>query len=176
MLKISCRYLKDLYELKPRFVSISTAIIVLLFDFITGIHIRFPALFVLPVGLAAWHQEKTLAYVLSIVLPLARVWFLSVWQTEHFLPSLINAPVTMIVLWYYSYLICRVAAQKKSLERRVRVLEGILPICASCKQIRNEKGEYERIEKYICEHSEASFSHTICPECGKKLYPEHYPK
>ena len=60
------------------------------------------------------------------------------------------------------------------LQRKVKVLEGILPICASCKKIRNEKGEYEAIEKYVGEHSEASFSHSICSDCAKRLYPEFY--
>jgi hypothetical protein len=60
------------------------------------------------------------------------------------------------------------------LEKKVRVLEGILPVCASCKRIQNEKGEYEQIEKYVTEQSEASFSHGLCPECAKKLYPEYF--
>ena len=57
---------------------------------------------------------------------------------------------------------------------KVRHLSGLLPICASCKKIRNDKGFWEQVETYISEHSEALFSHAICPECGKKLYPEYY--
>jgi len=124
--------------------------------------------------MAAWRQDRKMAYAFSISLPLARLCFNVVWQTQDLAPAVINAPVTMLALWYYGHLIYRIALQKISLERRVRVLEGILPICASCKKIRNEKGEYERIEKYMSDHSEVSFSHTICPECGKKLYPDYY--
>lgn len=51
-------------------------------------------------------------------------------------------------------------------------LSGLLPICASCKKIRNDDGYWEQIEGYIREHSEAEFSHGICPDCSKKLYPE----
>lgn len=51
----------------------------------------------------------------------------------------------------------------------VKTLKGILPICASCKKIRNEKGGWEQLETYINRHSEADFSHSICPECAKKL-------
>ena len=54
----------------------------------------------------------------------------------------------------------------------VKVLSGFLPICASCKQIRDDKGYWTQIESYIREHSEAEFSHSICPECAKKLYPD----
>ena len=58
----------------------------------------------------------------------------------------------------------------------VKQLSGLLPICASCKKIRNDQGYWTQIETYISEHSEALFSHAICPECGKKLYPEYYDK
>ncbi len=57
--------------------------------------------------------------------------------------------------------------------RRIRVLEGFLPICANCKQIRHDN-RWEQIEKYIQDHSLAKFSHSICPDCIKKLYPELY--
>ena len=56
----------------------------------------------------------------------------------------------------------------------VKQLSGILPICASCKSIRNDEGYWTQLESYIRDHSEAQFSHGICPECTKKLYPEHY--
>jgi len=55
---------------------------------------------------------------------------------------------------------------------KVKKLSGFLPICASCKKIRNDQGYWTQIEAYIRDHSEAEFSHSICPECMKKLYPE----
>jgi hypothetical protein len=55
----------------------------------------------------------------------------------------------------------------------VKTLTGLLPICASCKQIRTDEGHWKNIEMYIQEHSEASFTHSICPACMQKLYPEH---
>jgi hypothetical protein len=58
----------------------------------------------------------------------------------------------------------------------IKTLRGLLPFCASCKKIRNDQGAWEVIEKYIKEHSEAEFSHGICPDCVKKLYPEHADK
>jgi hypothetical protein len=62
---------------------------------------------------------------------------------------------------------------QKALEK-VKTLSGFLPICASCKKIRDDKGYWNQIEAYISEHSEAEFSHGICPECAKKLYPDFY--
>jgi len=57
---------------------------------------------------------------------------------------------------------------------QVKALSGLLPICASCKKIRDDKGYWNQIEAYIKDHSEAEFSHSICPDCAKKLYPEFY--
>ncbi len=53
---------------------------------------------------------------------------------------------------------------------QAKLLSGMLPICASCKKIRDDKGYWNQIEKYISEHSEALFSHSICPECAESLY------
>jgi phosphoserine phosphatase RsbU/P len=56
--------------------------------------------------------------------------------------------------------------------REVKVLRGFIPICASCKKIRDDKGYWQQIETYIQERSEALFSHGICKDCMKKLYPD----
>jgi len=52
----------------------------------------------------------------------------------------------------------------------IKTMSGLLPICASCKKIRDDKGYWNQIESYIREHSEAKFSHSICPPCAEKLY------
>lgn len=55
---------------------------------------------------------------------------------------------------------------------KIKTLRGLLPICASCKKIRDDKGYWNQIETYIQSHTEADFSHGICPECAERLYPE----
>jgi PAS domain S-box-containing protein len=57
---------------------------------------------------------------------------------------------------------------------QVKALTGLLPICASCKKIRDDQGYWNQIEAFIQQHSDAKFSHGICPECAKKLYPEYH--
>ncbi len=57
---------------------------------------------------------------------------------------------------------------------KVKLLSGLLPICASCKKIRDDDGYWQQVEVYIKEHSEAEFSHGICPDCMQRLYPEFY--
>ncbi len=67
--------------------------------------------------------------------------------------------------------------QKKELEKalaEIKVLKGLLPICSNCKKIRDDQGHWEPIEVYIRNHSEAKFSHGICPVCAKELYPDFY--
>jgi hypothetical protein len=56
----------------------------------------------------------------------------------------------------------------------VKKLSGMLPICSSCKKIRDDEGYWQQIEKYIRDHSEADFTHGICNDCVKELYPQHY--
>lgn len=55
---------------------------------------------------------------------------------------------------------------------KVNLLSGMLPICANCKKIRDDKGYWDQLEHYITEHSEAEFTHGICPDCAKELYPD----
>lgn len=86
---------------------------------------------------------------------------------------------------YFLEIVRDITGRKKSEEEReelisglqealaqVKTLSGLLPICSSCKKIRNDGGYWEQIETYIRDHSEAEFSHGICPECAKRLYPE----
>ncbi|MBW1712554.1 MAG: PAS domain S-box protein [Deltaproteobacteria bacterium] len=59
---------------------------------------------------------------------------------------------------------------------KVKQLSGLLPICASCKKIRDDQGYWKQLEEFISDHSEAEFTHGICPECAKKLYPSLFPE
>jgi len=61
----------------------------------------------------------------------------------------------------------------KTALNEIKTLRGIIPICSSCKKIRDDKEHWNQIEMYIQEHSDAEFSHGICPECAEKLYPEY---
>ena len=54
----------------------------------------------------------------------------------------------------------------------IKTLRGLLPICASCKKIRDDKGSWGGLERYIMDHSDAQFSHDLCPDCMRKLYPD----
>lgn len=97
-----------------------------------------------------------------------------------------NRSMALFSLWVACYLgLQRQAAEEKragilrerekALEE-VRVLRGFLPICASCKRIRDYQGSWTLLEKYISEHSEAEFSHGLCPDCTARLFPDLFQK
>lgn len=68
--------------------------------------------------------------------------------------------------------VIRDLTEQKKAEAEIKALRGILPICASCKKIKDDNGTWEHLEVYINQHSEAKLSHGLCPECAKKLYPD----
>ena len=70
---------------------------------------------------------------------------------------------------------CLIAKLQEALEE-VKLLSGLLSICASCKKITNERGDWEPLESYLQTHSQAKFSHGLCPDCLRKLYPEYCPQ
>lgn len=67
----------------------------------------------------------------------------------------------------------RLIDELKDALKRVKTLNGLLPICASCKKIRNDGGYWEQVETYIRSRSNAEFTHGICPDCVRRLYPEY---
>ena len=78
----------------------------------------------------------------------------------------------------------RVVQLQQALDKRIQDMEaalvqikqmrGLLPICASCKKIRDDTGYWNQIELYIRDHSDVEFSHSICPPCAQELYPDIY--
>ena len=93
-------------------------------------------------------------------------------------PLIIAPPV----IYFYTRLSLKLEDRRRQLEQvnkklqlalsEVKALSGLLPICTSCKKIRDDKGYWNQIELYIRDRSEAEFSHGICPDCAKILYPD----
>jgi len=69
----------------------------------------------------------------------------------------------------------KLIAELQEALNKIKTLSGLVPICASCKKIRDDKGYWNQLESYIQEHTEAEFSHGLCPDCLKKLYPDIFP-
>ena len=66
----------------------------------------------------------------------------------------------------------RLIEELKAAAAEIKTLSEFIPICATCKKIRDDKGYWEQIESYITRHAGGSFSHSVCPDCAKKLYPD----
>ena len=82
--------------------------------------------------------------------------------------------LTLVTAWltYRSWL--RQQATQENLEQllaEVKTLGGMLPICSHCKKIRDDKGYWNQIEAYLNEHTDAEFTHGICPDCAKEVFP-----
>lgn len=159
------------YARQPLLFSLGVALVVLLVDYLSGRAIRFPLIYAIPVGLAAWRHKRAAAYGQALLLPAVRLVFDLPWHTMKQFPiDVLNLPIAALSLSLYAYLIDRTSRQTLELHRRVRKLEGILDICASCKRIKNADGAYEQLEAYITDHSEAVFSHGLCPDCLPKYF------
>jgi len=156
-------------ERRPVRSSLALAVVVLTADYLTGRAIQFPIVYAVPLGLLAWKQRPVLAYAGALLLPTLRLLFHFPWhEMESLTLDAANLPITAFSLSLFIYLIDRMSRQTQELRKRLRKLEGILHICASCKRIRNADGMYEQLESYITDHSEALFSHGLCPDCLPK--------
>jgi K+-sensing histidine kinase KdpD len=150
------------------------SIFILLIDYRLGPFIQFPLLFILPVIIASWYISKWWGLFYAILLPLVRFYFTIIWLVPWTtFESAINALIRISVLIILVYLTSRVASQTKKLEKEVKMLEGLLPICSSCKKIRDDKNVWQPIEAYIIGHSDVSFTHGICQDCMEKYYPNY---
>jgi len=150
------------------------AVLILVADYFTGPFIQFPILFLAPVALVCWINRRLWGVLYSIALPLIRLLFEFIWQTPVSWRVLsVNLFVQVSVLLLFAYLVDRNSKQMSELSREVHVLTGILPICCFCKKIRVGQDQWVQLEKYIGEHSEAEFSHGLCPECAQEHYGEY---
>ena len=105
--------------------------------------------------------------------------FSTAWNAQWWFWHLQRLGAYLVVLYFLFHTFHRIAFERNQLLLQlhealgeVRQLSGLLPICASCKKIRDDKGSWKHIESYLSEHSEAEFSHGLCPECSKRAFAE----
>ena len=146
------------------------SLVVVALDYVSGPVIQFPAAFVIPVSLAAWYNGWRWGVALSVVLPLVRLYFTTILNTPwSFTEAAINAGIRVAVLGFFAVLIDRVATQAAALSKRVQILEGMLPVCAVCKRISDERKTWHPLEQYVLSQSKDRISHEVCPDCAAKL-------
>jgi len=160
------------------FFWIGISIILLVADYHAGPFIQFPITYLIPISLASWNSGRLWGLILAIILPLIRFFFnIALWTIPWtIVEASVNCGIRMVVFSLFVILIDRTARQTRELSREVNMLSGLLPICSYCKKIRDESNQWQPIEHYIAERTEALFTHGICPECAKKYYSQYLKK
>jgi hypothetical protein len=136
-------------------------------DYVTGPNPQAPFLYFFPVALAAWYSGRKPALLLSVVMPLAHFLFI-----RHLAATLggldvlvVQTVLRAVLIGLLGFWLARLAEHERAMATRVKQLEGLLSICSFCKKIRNDDGDWEVLERFISMHSQAEFSHALCPSC-----------
>jgi glucose-6-phosphate-specific signal transduction histidine kinase len=163
------------------FASISLCVVGLL-DYLNHWELSFALFYLVPIFVVAWKFGRVGGAIAAIVS--AVVWVSLDYMRAPFTNAVADAwNVTMKVGVFGSFAIVVARVKSDLLEQmdlnrdltaaldEVKQLSGLLPICAWCKKIRDEQGNWQNIETYVADHSEANFSHGICPECANQRHP-----
>jgi hypothetical protein len=145
------------------------ALAVLMLDVSLPLWISVPILYVVPVTYLAWrtqHRPMTGVFPLALTCTVLTVaaWPLPAQQVWTALP---NRLIAITVLWIVTVL----WRQHQEGGRKLDVLQGLLSMCSYCKKVRNDQGAWQAVESYLSAHSHASFSHGMCPDCGRQHFP-----
>ena len=166
--------------------NIATLLAIGLLDYLTGIEIVMAPFYLIPISCAAWFGSRERGLILSVLSVLTMVassfmagnqfshLFVDVWNMLMYLGFFSIFTVVLSFLRKDLYERRRLIAELQQTLGEVKQLSGLLPVCASCKKIRDDNGNWKQMESYISDHSEVLFSHGICPECIERLYPEQY--
>jgi K+-sensing histidine kinase KdpD len=173
---------------KPIITLVTLVILVLIgtSDYLTGTEYSFLLFYFIPVAIVSWYIGRRAGY--AVALSATIVWTI----VDYFgRPSLTlwlatwNIVIQFILFIVFAYVISQIREIVSEYQRlndelqdalgEVKRLSGFLPVCSWCKRIRDEHGQWHQMEVYIAQHSEADFSHGICPDCAKKNFEKEPP-
>ncbi len=148
------------------FAGVLTAI-----DASGGALVDYPAVYFIPTVFAAWYSGRRTALGLVAVVTSVQLVELGMTPDVAWLLPLGMTILRAVVISFMAIWFARLEQYERQVERYVGELEGLLPICAFCKSIRDESGSWEKLERYISARSRADFSHSVCPDCRHAHYP-----
>jgi hypothetical protein len=168
------------------YVGIGVLLLLLLdgVDYLSGHEVSFFVFYFLPIAFVSWYTNRNMAIFFAGVVTGNWLivnyfegasyshWFIRYWNAG------VRLAAFLIIALAFAFIKQQLRqAQQLNQElaaalAEVKRLSGFLPICASCKKIRNDHGSWEQIETYIRDHSEAEFTHSLCPECMNRIYPD----
>jgi len=141
-------------------------------DYLGGPQAPFPVFYAVPVALGAWYSGHIVTLCLALGLPLER-FILEMWvwaQPEHTDQLLLTTLIRISTYTLLGLSAFRLAEHERALERHMEQLQGLLPLCATCKSIKNADNQWESLETYLESRSGAEFSHGICPACAQRHF------
>jgi hypothetical protein len=164
-------------------ICLSLAAFILWVDMTIALGVAIDVLYVLVIWISLWNPKAAFTVsmaVLCSILTVGAMFF------QPFVPDMwkvvFNRALGLFAIWVTAVLGLERKKSETQREQAIRerekalaetrVLRGLLPICSSCKKIRDDQGYWIQMEGYIRDHSEAEFSHGLCPECVAKLYPD----
>ena len=179
--------MKDEAFLTPTILFVAASVFTLMLgvvDWASGYELQFFVFYFIPVAVVAWNCSPARTYFVAILSSIT--WFVADWFSGHPYSnigySIWNTIIRLTAFLILGYAVLRIKTllteQRKissDLQEAlsdVKTLTGLLPICAGCKKIRNDKGYWQQIEDYVEKHSEAQFTHGLCQECAGKMLKE----
>lgn len=170
--------------LTPTITFIAAIVFTIMFgviDWVSGYELQFFVFYFIPVGVAAWSCSPTRTYFIAVLCSVT--WFASDWFSGHPYTHtgylIWNTTIRLVAFLVLGYAILeikilleeerKISADLQKALSEVKTLSGLLPICAGCKKIRNDKGYWQQIEEYIEKHSDAHFTHGYCQQCAEKV-------
>jgi hypothetical protein len=141
-------------------------------------------IYFIPLFLTFWLQGKKVSVLVAGLCTL--LIYLNLFFThvgEPVTAALVNRSLGVLVLWVMALLLMerkqieaereKMISQLQDAMAEIKILQGVLPVCASCKKIRDDKGTWHPMETYISTRTDTVFSHGLCPDCLKQRYPDY---
>ena len=142
-----------------------------------------------PLGVADWLVEVILIWFSTVFGPIREMYIVAAIGSATMVVGMWTSPASLVPFWvgalnrlvaigaswtmvHVAVMRLRAEAEREKAAVQVKVLQGLLPICAGCKAIRTAGGDWQRLERYLTEHTEAELTHTYCPACAARLYEE----
>jgi uncharacterized membrane protein YccC len=164
--------------------TILLAVGIFVLDFIYPLGVAVGALYTPLVLITLWSSSRRFTLIVTVGATVLTVvgLFYPLYGGANWL-AVTNRVLSLITIWVAAILVLLYKRAEEERERLIRELQdaleniktlrGLLPICSSCKKIRDDHGYWNQLETYIGAHTDAEFTHGLCPECIQKLYPDY---
>lgn len=167
---------------KPLFFSVpavwtgtlASVLLIGIIDLVLGYEFSSFLFYFIPIAATGWYLGILPSFLTAITS--AVIWLAADTLSGHPYTNPVapfwNTTIRLISFLFVGWTMSKISRKLKKSEAEVKILEGLLPICAQCKRIRDENGVWHPIEQYISKRTNAEFTHGYCSECGNKLMIE----